>query len=200
MNYIPKITLYESKDIRILVAFLLKKIGGMTKEELLCCTVDKEYVRYFDMICCLIEMEEMQLVKCERQDDNEMYYPTAKSNYLAIELADQLPMMLREDALYCAKKITSRMRLESSVKCEIITLDKGYQLYIRFLNEAGGADLMELKIFAPTLESAKSMEKKFFDNPAGAYRGVLNSFIQGYLSVSEKEIQEALDETNTGLF
>ncbi|MCH5323695.1 MAG: DUF4364 family protein [Eubacterium sp.] len=193
MNFVPKITLYERKDIEILIAFLLKKIGGMSKEELLCCTVDKEYVRYFDMICCLMDMEEKEIIVCEHEGDTERFYPTAKSNYLVIELGDSLPISLREDALYCAQKITARMRLENSVKCEIISLEKGYQLYIRFINETGGEDLMELKIFAPTLAAAEQMERRFFDNPAGAYRSVLNSFIQGYLTVSEAEIQEALE-------
>ena len=52
---------------------------------------------------------------------------------------------------------------------------------------------MELKIYAPTYESARQMETRFFDNPAGAYRSVVNSFIQGYLTVSEAEIKEALE-------
>ena len=50
---------------------------------------------------------------------------------------------------------------------------------------------MELKIFAPTLSAAEEMEKRFFDNPAGAYRSVLNNFIEGYLTVSEAELREA---------
>lgn len=187
MNFVPKITLYERKDIEVLTAVLLKKTGGMTKEELLRCTVDKEFVRYFDLICCLMDMEEKGLLKLEE----EIYYPTAKGNYLAIELSDALPISLREDALYTAKKITAQLRLENSVKCEIISLDNGYQLYIRFINETGGADLMELKIFAPTLSAAEEMEKRFFDNPAGAYRSVLNNFIEGYLTVSDAELREA---------
>ncbi len=193
MNFVPKITLYERKDIEVLTAFLLHKIGAMTKEELLCCTVDKEFVRYFDMICCLIDMEEKELVKCMQEDGEERYYPTAKSNYLSIELADSLPISLREDALYCAKMTTARLRLESSVKCEIIPLEKGFRLYIRFLNETGGEDLMELKIYAPTLEAAEQMQKRFYDNPAGAYRSVLNSFIQDHLPVSDAELREAME-------
>ena len=59
----------------------------------------------------------------------------------------------------------------------------------------GGTDLMELKIYAPTKESAEQMDMSFFDIPVGSYRNVLNSFIQGYLTVSEKEIQEELDDT-----
>ena len=54
---------------------------------------------------------------------------------------------------------------------------------------------MELKIFAPTREAAEQMEKRVFDNPVGAYRNVLNSFIEGYLTVSDKEIREVLDNT-----
>ena len=54
---------------------------------------------------------------------------------------------------------------------------------------------MELKIYAPTREAAEQMEKRVFDNPVGAYRNVLNSFIEGYLTVSDKEIREVLDNT-----
>ena len=57
-------------------------------------------------------------------------------------------------------------------------------------------DVQEINDFFADMElSAEQMEKRVFDNPVGAYRNVLNSFIQGYLTVSEKEIQEVLDDT-----
>lgn len=190
---VPKFTLYERKDIEVLIAYILRKIGSMTKEELICCTVDHDFVNYFDFICCLMDMQEKELITCETEGKNEICLPTAKGNYLAIELAYSIPLSIREDTLYYAKKITAHSRLEKTVKCEIIKLKQGYHLYIRFINEMGGADLMELKIFAPTYQAAEQMEKRFFDNPAGAYRSVLNSFIQGYLTVSDAEIKEAME-------
>ncbi len=195
MNYrVPKITLYEDKEIQILIAHLLRKVGCMSKEELMSCTVDQDFVKYFDFHSCIMNMEEKQLITIEEVDGCEICHPTNQSNYLAIELAYSIPLSIREDAVYYAKKITSHTHLEKAVKCEIIPLEQGYHLYIRFINEIGGADLMELKIYAPTLEAAQHMEKRFFANPAGAYRGVLNSFIQGYLTVSEAELKEAMED------
>ena len=195
MNYrVPKITLYEDKDIQILIAHILRKVGPMSKEELMRCTVDQDFVKYFDFHSCIMSMEEKTLITIEKEDGCEICHPTNQSNYLAIELAYSIPLSIREDAVYYAKKITSHAHLEKAVKCEIIPLEQGYHLYIRFINEVGGADLMELKIYAPTLEAAQQMEKRFFANPAGAYRGVLNSFIQGYLTVSEAELKEAMED------
>lgn len=196
MNFrAPKLTLYEDKEIQILIAHLLRKVGCMSKEELMRCTVDQEFVKYFDFHSCIMSMEEKKLITVEKTDDCELCHPTNQSNYLAIELAYSIPLSIREDAVYLAKKITAHNHLEKAIKCEIITLEQGgYHLYIRFINEVGGADLMELKIYAPTLEAAQQMERKFFDNPTGAYRGVLNSFIQGYLSVSEAEIKEIIED------
>ncbi len=197
MSYhVPKLTLYERKDIEVLIAYILRKVGAMTKEELMSCTVDRDYVKYFDLQCCLFDMEEKELITLEKEGDAEICLPTSKSNYLAIELAYSIPLSIREDTVYYAKKITSHSHLEKAVKCEIIKLEQGYHLYIRFINEIGGADLMELKIYAPTYQSAQQMEKKFFSNPAGAYRSVLNSFIQGYLTVSDAEIKETLEDTS----
>lgn len=190
---VPKFVLYEQKDIEVLIAHILRKVGAMTREELISCTVDHDFVKYFDFICCLMDMQEKELIICNSEDKNGLCQPTEKSNYLAIELAYSIPISIREDTVYYAKKITAHSRLEKAVKCEIIKLEQGYHLYIRFINEVGGADLMELKIYAPTYESARQMEMRFFDNPAGAYRSVLNSFIQGYLTVSEAEIKEALE-------
>ncbi len=192
--YVPKPTLYERKDIEVLIAYILRKVGAMTKEELMTCTVDRDYIKYFDLQCCLFDMEEKGIITCDKVDGHEICQPTAKSEYLAIELGYSIPQSIKEDTVYYAKKITSHSHLEKAVKCEIIKLEQGYHLYIRFINEIGGADLMELKIFAPTYESAQQMEKKFFSNPAGAYRSVLNSFIQGYLTVSEAEIKKALED------
>lgn len=190
---VPKFTLYERKDIEILIAHILRKAGSMTKEELICCTVDHDFVNYFDFICCLMDMQEKELIICRTEGKNELCIPTEQSNYLAIELAYSIPLSIREDTVYYAKKITSHSRLEKAVKCDIIKLEQGYHLYIRFINEMGGADLMELKIYAPTYEAARQMEQRFFDNPAGAYRSVLNSFIQGYLTVSDDEIRQTMN-------
>lgn len=193
---VPKYTLYDRKDIEVLVAYILYKVGSITKDELMRCTVDHDFVMYFDLICCLFDMEYKGLIICEKAGNDETCLPTAKSEYLAIELAYTIPLSIREDTIYYAKKITSHSRLEKTVKTEIVKVEQGgYQLCIRFINEMGGTDLMELKIYAPTKESAEQMEKRVFDNPVGAYRNVLNSFIQGYLTVSEKEIQEVLDDT-----
>ena len=192
---VPKYTLYDRKDIEVLVAYILYKVS-ITKDELMRCTVDHDFVMYFDLICCLFDMEEKGFITCEKVGNDETCLPTAKSEYLAIELAYTIPLSIREDTVYYAKKITSHSRLEKTVKTEIVKVEQGgYQLCIRFINEMGGTDLMELKIYAPTKESAEQMEKRVFDNPVGAYRNVLNSFIQGYLTVSEKEIQEVLDDT-----
>ena len=192
---VPKYTLYDRKDIEVLVSYILYKVGNITKDDLMRCTVDHDFVMYFDLICCLFDMEDKELIKCEKSGNDEICIPTEKSEYLAIELSYSIPRSIREDAVYYAKKITSYSHLEKTVKTEIIKLDKGYQFCIRFINELGGVDLMELKIYAPTREAAEQMEKRVFDNPAGAYRNVLNSFIEGYLTVSDKEIREVLDNT-----
>ena len=135
MNYhVPKFTLSERKDIEVLIAYILRKVGGMTKEELMSCTVDRDYIKYFDLQCCLIDMEDKELITCEKEGEYEVCLPTAKSNYLAIELAYSIPLSIREDTVYYAKKITSHSRLEKSIKCEIIKLEQGYHLYIRFIN------------------------------------------------------------------
>ena len=177
---VPKYTLYDRKDIEVLVAYILYKVGSITKDELMRCTVDHDFVMYFDLICCLFDMEDKGLIICEKAGNDETCLPTAKSEYLAIELAYTIPLSIREDTIYYAKKITSHSRLEKTVKTEIVKVEQGgYQLCIRFINEMGGTDLMELKIYAPTKESAEQMEKRVFDNPVGAYRNVLNSFIQG---------------------
>ena len=63
---VPKYTLYDRKDIEVLVAYILYKIGSITKDELMRCTVDHDFVMYFDLICCLFDMEDKGLIICER--------------------------------------------------------------------------------------------------------------------------------------
>ena len=159
---VPKYTLYDRKDIEVLVAYILYKVGSITKDELMRCTVNHDFVMYFDLICSLFDMEDKGLIICEKAGNDETCLPTAKSEYLAIELAYTIPLSIREDTIYYAKKITSHSRLEKTVKTEIVKVEQGgYQLCIRFINEMGGTDLMELKIYAPTKESAEQMEKVF---------------------------------------
>ena len=112
---VPKYTLYDRKDIEVLVAYILYKVGSITKDELMRCTVDHDFVMYFDLICCLFDMEDKGLIICEKAGNDETCLPTAKSEYLAIELAYTIPLSIREDTIYYAKKITSHSRLEKTV-------------------------------------------------------------------------------------
>ena len=181
---VPKYTLYDRKDIEVLVAYILYKVGSITKDELMRCTVDHDFVMYFDLICCLFDMEDKGLIICEKAGNDETCLPTAKSEYLAIELAYTIPLSIREDTIYYAKKITSHSRLEKTVKTEIVKVEQGgYQLCIRFINEMGGTDLMELKIYAPTKESAMDFPVPTNGSPAPekrfAHLSVLPAFFPG---------------------
>lgn len=187
----PKIRLDDKYDIQILVAYLLKQIGFLTLEQLVSITVDDDTVNYFDLVSALGGMEEKAFVEIKKVDNEDCYFPTEKSNFMAVELGEKIPKSIRENTVYYGKKITAREKLEKAIKCEIIKLEQGYHLYIRFINEMGGADLMDLKIYAPTYETAAEMEKRFFDNPTGTYRRVLNGFIQGFLTVSDMELNDA---------
>ncbi len=188
---VPRFTLYEQKDIEILLAYILSRVGNMTVNELMCSTVDRDFIMYFDFVSAIYDMRDKELITMG-EDKDPVCSPTDKSNYLAAELAYTIPLSIREDTVYYAKKITARTKLEKAVKTEIIEVQNGYQLYIRFINEMGGADFMELKIYAPTYESAEDMERRVFDNPEGTYRSVINYFIQGYLTVSEAELNGTL--------
>ena len=55
---VPKYTLYDRKDIEVLVAYILYKVGSITKDELMRCTVDHDFVMYFDLILSLIHISE----------------------------------------------------------------------------------------------------------------------------------------------
>ena len=192
---VPKLTLYEEKDIEVLICYILRKVGQMTKEELMCCTVDYDFVLYFDFCLCFDDLKERGIVETEKLPDGDyMVKPTAKSNYLALELANSIPLTIREAAVYYAKKLTAAVKMEKAIKFEIIPLPKGYHFHVRFINELGGDDFMELKLFAPTLNAAEEMERKFINNPIGTYRSVINTFIDGYLTASQQEIQKAMEE------
>lgn len=198
MNYeTPKIRLDESFDIQILIAYLLKEFDKLSLEQLATITVDDDTVNYFDLVSALGGLEDKGLITVEKTKTAEFYSASDKSNYMATELADKIPKSIRENTIYNGKKITAREKMEKAIKCQIIKLEQGYHLDIRFINEMGGPDLMDLKIYAPTYETAEQMEKRFFDNPTGTYRRVLNGFIQGFLTVSEIELNDALQNSKT---
>lgn len=75
---VPKYTLYDRKDIEVLVAYILYKVGSITKDELMRCTVDHDFVMYFDLICCLFDMEDKGLIICEKAGNDETCLPTAE--------------------------------------------------------------------------------------------------------------------------
>ena len=101
---VPTYTLDDRKDIEVLVAYILYKVGSITKDELMRCTVDHDFVMYFDLICCLFDMEEKGFITCEKVGNDETCLPTAKSEYLAIELAYTIPLSIREDTVTMQKR------------------------------------------------------------------------------------------------
>ena len=77
---VPKYTLYDRKDIEVLVAYILYKVGSITKDELMRCTVDHDFVMYFDLICCLFDMEDKGLIICEKAGNDETCLQRRRAN------------------------------------------------------------------------------------------------------------------------
>lgn len=77
---VPKYTLYDRKDIEVLVAYILYKVGSITKDELMRSTVDHDFVMYFDLICCLFDMEDKGLIICEKPEMHETCRQRRRAN------------------------------------------------------------------------------------------------------------------------
>ena len=130
--------LTNSTEIRLLLCYLVKNAGPITRTEIENALMEEALVNYFEIGSCLDDIARQQLVTAE----GDRYTITDKGRKVAQELAYDLA---RKEAEYSAR-ISEKADGHCSVRCQVKALD---------------SELFCLDIGTPDRLSAEMVKKQF---------------------------------------
>ncbi|MDR1753801.1 MAG: DUF4364 family protein [Eubacterium sp.] len=156
----------------VLICSLLKEVR-LTETGLLEILTDGDTVGQFVISDALSLIEKKSLAALS---DDGAFSLTEAGVMIVDEFIGKIPFEIREKCLVLAKRISSLSELDKSVKWEIENLERGCYFKLRFLNEMGGSDIIDLKIYAPSYESALKMQENFLEKPIDAFERIMYIF------------------------
>ena len=176
----PKIIIDDKLTIQIYLCFLIDRLGNLTEEQLSDIITEHESVNILEYLEALSIAQEKELIKAEENKDQKLLSLLPKGKMMADEFFSRIPLSIREKSLEYGQYVLKMAELERSVICRIER--GGYNepcfLTVKFLNEMGGPNLMELKIYAPDFEQAKQMRERFYEKPSDTVAKIMNMFIK----------------------
>lgn len=171
----PLIHLEEKYVIRVLICYLLHKIDSpLNENQLVEIITGDEMVNYFDLMTALDGIDKKGLCNISTDNGIHIYEVTETGRQLADEFRKHVPKSIRERVVMLGRDIINKKKREKALQYEIIPTEGGYHVSVVYLNEIGGADLMQIKLYAPDIDSANMMLERILKNPAMFLHYILN--------------------------
>ncbi|MDR2560055.1 MAG: DUF4364 family protein [Oscillospiraceae bacterium] len=175
----PQIKLTDSFKITVLICYLLNEFGPLTEYQLTKILTLDEVVNHFDLTEAFGVLENKKLADFVERKDERFYEINDNGRTIAAE-AGSVPLSVRENSMREGKKILAEAELRKTVSWKVQKREnggKGYNFNIRFLNELGGPDIMEINLYAPSEEGARDIERRFLERPLDIVRKIMTMFI-----------------------
>jgi len=170
-----KIKLTDSFKITVLICYLLDELGALTEYQITKILMLDEAVNHFDLTEAFGILENKKLAAFVERKGERFFVINDNGRTIAAEIGS-VPPELREKSVSEGRKILIDLELKKTVNWSIIKADKGYNFNIRLLNELGGADLMEINLYAPSEAGAFDIQKRFLERPLDIVRKIMTMF------------------------
>jgi DNA-binding PadR family transcriptional regulator len=172
----PKIKLTDSFKITVLICYLLNELGALTEYQITKILTLDEAVNHFDLTEAFGILENKNLAAFVERRGERFYEINDNGRTVAAEVGS-VPLSLREKSILEGKKILTEIELKKTVSWSVEKREKGYNFNIRFLNELGGPDIMEINLYSPSKEGALDIQRRFLDRPLDIVRKIMTMFI-----------------------
>ena len=148
--------LTNSTEIRLLLCYLVKNAGPITRTEIENALMEEALVNYFEIGSCLDDITRQSLVTLQ----NDRYAITEKGRKLAQELAYDLPRSVRERAVAAVLRAQTWARKEAEYSARITEKEDGH-CSVRCTVKALDQELFCLDLGTPDRLSAELVKKQF---------------------------------------
>lgn len=150
--------IHESLDLKILILYIINRLPGPIDGNALAelCQSDAG-VNYFDFFDCLSKLIKSGHIK----EVGNKYLTTEKGMKNGTTVESSLPYTVREKADKAIEPVAARMRRDAMIKasCEPAPDCEGFVVSLSLSDNI--SELMSLKLYAPSEDTAEKMLKSF---------------------------------------
>lgn len=161
--------LTSSTEIRLLLCYLVKVAGPITRQALEDALLEEQLVNYFEIGSCLDDIERQQLVTCT----DSTYAITDKGCGVISELEYDLPRSVREVAVTAALRAQRWAQKEASYDARITQRADG-RFRVRCRIRGLSADAFQLDLIMPDRPTAELVKKRFVLRGSEVYELLIN--------------------------
>ena len=169
--------LTSSTEIRLLLCYLVKNAGPITRQEIENALMEEALVNYFEIGSCLDDIKRQGLVQ---QDGDGQFTITEKGRRVARELAYDLPLSVRERAVAAVVKAQLWTRKQAEYSAVISERTDGH-CTVRCMINRLDERLFCLELGMPDRLTAELGKKQFILKGNEIYQLLINKLTEDEL-------------------
>lgn len=164
--------LTDDTQIRILLCYLIKTAGPLTRDTLQGALLQEQLVNYFEFADALAEVQKQGLVTCT----DEQYSITDKGASVASTLAHDLPRTVRESAIRAVMQIQSWRHKAASNRAHVEEKNGKYVVWCNIGDL--GSDVFQLRLTMPDKLTAEMTKNMFIAHGSDIYSKLMDMLTQ----------------------
>lgn len=165
--------LTDDTQIRILLCYLVKTAGPLTRDTLQGALLQEQLVNYFEFADALADVEKQHLVAI---DEESQYSITKKGSTVADTLALDLPRTVRESAIRAVMQIQSWRHKAAMNRARVEEEDGEYMVWCAIGDL--GSDVFRLQLAMPDKLTAETIKNNFTAHGSEIYSKVMDMLTQ----------------------
>ena len=164
--------LTDDTQIRILLCYLIKTAGPLTRDTLQGALLQEQLVNYFEFADALAEVQKQGLVTCT----DEQYSITDKGASVASTLAHDLPRTVRESAIRAVMQIQSWRHKAASNRAHVEEKNGKYVVWCNIGDL--GSDVFQLQLTMPDKLTTEMTKNMFIAHGSDIYSKLMDMLTQ----------------------
>lgn len=165
--------LTDNTQIRILLCYLVKAAGPISRDTLQGALLQEQLVNYFEFADSLVDVERQNLIVL---NEEEQYTITDKGSTVADTLAYDLPRTVRESAIRAVMQIQSWRHKAAMNRARIEEEDGEYTVWCVIGDM--GSDVFRLQLAMPDKLTAQTIKNNFTAHGSEIYSKVMDLLTQ----------------------
>ncbi len=165
--------LTDDTQIRILLCYLVKTAGPLTRDTLQGALLQEQLVNYFEFADALADVEKQQLVTL---NEEQQYAITEKGSTVADTLALDLPRTVRESAIRAVMQIQSWRHKAAMNRAHVEEENGEYTVWCAIGDL--GSDVFRLQLAMPDKLTAETIKNNFTAHGSEIYSKVMDMLTQ----------------------
>ena len=164
--------LTNSTEIRLLLCYLVKNAGPITRTEIENALMEEALVNYFEIGSCLDDIARQQLVTA----DGDRYTITDKGRRNGEICESSLAFSVRKKCDRNLAKVNAVLRRNAQVRSELLPREDG-GVTLRLILDDDKGNLMTLDLLAVSEDQANQLADQFRLHPETLYENILQTLL-----------------------